>query len=174
MKKLFTLCALTLVAAISVNASAQSRVGKWEAEAGGGQYAMIQAMGGEIEEIDNHWTFSNDKTYSADSYVKGSANVMGVMMYMEMETTESGSWELSGDNLTLTLNDFDVIKYDITFSDPSLNSSSEMIRSTLLESINSAIGANVVYDIEFKDNNTVEIALDSDIAPISFTLKRER
>ena len=174
MKKLFTLFALTLVAAISVNASAQSLVGKWEAEAGGGQYAMIQALGGEIEEIDNHWTFSSDKTYSADSYVKGSANVMGVMMYMEMETTERGSWELSGDNLTLTLNDFDIIKYDITFSDPSLNSSSEMIRSTLLESINSAIGANVVYDIEFKDNNTVEIALDSDIAPISFTLERER
>lgn len=66
MKKLFTLFALTLVAAISVNASAQSLVGKWEAEAGGGQYAMIQALGGEIEEIDNHWTFSSDKTYSAN------------------------------------------------------------------------------------------------------------
>ena len=174
MKKLFTLVTLTLVAAISINASAQSLVGKWEAEAGGGQYAMIQAMGGEIEEVDNHWTFSNDKTYSVDSYVKGSTNVMGAMMYMEMEMTESGSWELSGDNLTLTLNDFDLIKYDITFSDPSLNSSSEMIRSTLLEAINSVIGANVVYDIEFKDNNTIEIALDSDIAPISFTLERER
>lgn len=174
MKKLFTLFALTLVAAISVNASAQSLVGKWEAEAGGGQYAMIQALGGEIEKIDNHWTFSSDKTYSANSYVKGSANVMGVMMYMEMESTERGSWELSGDNLTLTLNDFDVIKLDITFSDPSLNSAGDMIKSNLLDAYNSVVGQSIVYDIEFKDNNTVEIEYDNDVTPISFTLKRER
>ena len=174
MKKLFTLFALTLVAAISVNASAQSLVGKWEAEAGGGQYAMIQAMGGEIEEIDNHWTFSSDKTYSANSYVKGSANVMGVMMYMEMESTERGSWELSGDNLTLTLNDFDVIKMNITFSDPSLNSAGDMIKSNLLDAYNSVVGQSIVYDIEFKDNNTLELEYDNDVMPISFTLKRER
>ncbi len=174
MKKLFTLFALTIVAAISVNASAQSLVGKWEAEASGGQYAMIQALGGEIEEIDNHWTFSSDKTYSANSYVKGSANVMGVMMYMEMESTERGSWELSGDNLTLTLNDFDVIKMNITFSDPSLNSAGDMIKSNLLDAYNSVVGQSIVYDIEFKDNNTVEIEYDNDVTPISFTLKRER
>ena len=174
MKKLFTLFALTLVAAISVNASAQSLVGKWEAEAGGGQYAMIQALGGEIEEIDNHWTFSSDKTYSANSYVKGSANVMGVMMYMEMETTERGSWELSGDNLTLTLNDFDVIKMNITFSDPSLNSAGDMIKSNLLDAYNSVVGQSIVYDIEFKDNNTLELEYDNDVMPLSFTLTRTR
>lgn len=174
MKKLFTLFALTLVAAISVNASAQSLVGKWEAEAGGGQYAMIQALGGEIEEIDNHWTFSSDKTYSANSYVKGSANVMGVMMYMEMESTERGSWELSGDNLTLTLNDFDVIKLDITFSDPSLNSAGDMIKSNLLDAYNSVVGQSIVYDIEFKDNNTLELEYDNDVMPLSFTLTRTR
>ena len=174
MKKLFTLFALTLVAAISVNASAQSLVGKWEAEAGGGQYAMIQALGGESEEIDNHWTFSSDKTYSANSYVKGSANVMGVMMYMEMESTERGSWELSGDNLTLTLNDFDVIKMNITFSDPSLNSAGDMIKSNLLDAYNSVVGQSIVYDIEFKDNNTLELEYDNDVMPLSFTLTRTR
>jgi hypothetical protein len=174
MKKLFTLFALTLVAAISVNASAQSLVGRWEAEAGGGQYAMLQAVGGEIEEIDNHWTFSNDNAYNTHSYIKASIGIEGVVIQIEMELNESGSWKLSGDDLTLTSNDFDVIKYDITFSDPSLNSSSEMIKSTLLESINSAIGANVVYDIEFKDNNTVELEYDNDVMPLGFTLKRTR
>ena len=174
MKKLFTLFALTLVAAISVNASAQSLVGKWEAEAGGGQYAMIQALGGEIEEIDNHWTFSSDKTYSAHSYGKGSVEIVGTVMHMEMEINESGIWRLSGDDLTITSNDLDVIKMNITFSDPSLNSNSEMIKSTLLESYKSAIGISAVYDIEFKDNNTVEIEYDNDVMPISFTLKRER
>lgn len=99
---------------------------------------------------------------------------MGVMMYMEMESTERGSWELSGDNLTLTLNDFDVIKYDITFSDPSLNSAGDMIKSNLLDAYNSVVGQSIVYDIEFKDNNTVEIEYDNDVTPISFTLKRER
>jgi hypothetical protein len=70
---------------------------------------------------------------------------------------------LSGDDLTLTANDLDVSKLNITFSDPALNGSSEMIKSTLLESYKSAIGANVVYDIEFKDNNTVELEYDNDV-----------
>jgi hypothetical protein len=174
MKKLFTLFALTLVAAISVNASAQSLVGKWNAEAGGSQYAMMQALGGEIEKVDNAWTFSNNNAYTTHSYIKGSFEIAGVVMHMEMEVSESGSWKLSGDDLTITSNDLDVIKLNITFSDPSLNSFSEMIKSSLLESFNSAIGLNVVYDIEFKDNNTVELEYDNEVMPLSFTLTRTR
>ena len=120
-------------------------------------------MGGEIEEIDNHWTFSNDNAYTTHSYIKGSVGIAGVVMHMEMEMSESGSWKLSGDDLTLTANDLDVSKLNITFSDLALNGSSEMIKSTLLESYKSAIGANVVYDIEFKDNNTVELEYDNDV-----------
>jgi hypothetical protein len=93
---------------------------------------------------------------------------------MEMEVSERGSWKLSGDDLTITPNDLDVIKLNITFSDPSLNSFSEMIKSSLLESFNSAIGLNVVYDIEFKDNNTVELEYDNEVMPLSFTLTRTR
>ena len=174
MKKLFTLFALTLVAAISINASAQSLVGRWKAEAGGSQYAMMQALGGEIEKVDNVWTFSNNNAYTTHSYIKGSFEIEGVVMHMEMEVSESGSWKLSGDDLTITSNDLDVSKLNITFSDPALNSYSEMIKSSLLESFNSAIGYNVVYDIEFRDNNTVELEYDNEVMPLSFTLKRER
>jgi hypothetical protein len=131
-------------------------------------------LGGQIEKVDNVWTFSNNNAYTTQSYIKGSFEIAGVVMHMEMEVSESGSWKLSGDDLTITSNDLDVSKLNITFSDPALNSSSEMIKSTLLESFNSAIGANVVYDIEFKDNNTVELEYDNDIMPLSFTLTRTR
>mgnify|MGYP003290636466 CR=1 FL=1 len=174
MKKLFTLFALTLVAAISINASAQSLVGKWDAEAGGGQYAMIQSMGGEIEKVDNLWTFSSNNTYTTYSYIKAHTDVMGVTMYIEMEMTESGSWELINNALVITANDHNVAKFSITFSDPSLNSAGDMAKSNLLDALNSAVGQSIVYDIEFKDNNTLELEYDNDVMPLSFTLTRIR
>ncbi len=174
MKKLFTLFALTLVAAISINASAQSLVGKWNAEAGGGQYAMIQSLGGEVEEVDNLWTFSSNDTYTTHSYIKAHADVMGVTMYMEMEMSESGSWELINNALVITSKDVNFAKLNFTFSDPSLNSAGDMIKSNLLDAFNSVVGQSIVYDIEFKDNNTVELEYDNDVMPLSFTLTRTR
>lgn len=174
MKKLFSLFALTLVAAISINASAQSLVGKWDTTAGGAQYAMMEAMGGEIEKADTYWNFSSNKSYNTYSYVKATADVMGVQMIMEMEMTESGTWCLSDDELIITVNDFNVSKFNITFSDPSLNSAGDQIKSTMMDAFNSVVGSEVVYDIEFVDSNTVEIEFDNGIMPMSYTLKRVR
>ena len=174
MKKLFSLFALTLVAAISIGASAQSLVGKWDSTAGGAQYAMMEAMGGEIEKADTYWNFSSNKSCSTCSYIKATADVMGYQMEMEMEMTESGTWRLSDDELIITVNGFNVSKLNITFSDPSLNSASDQVKSTMMDAFNSAIGSEVVYDIEFVDSNTVELELDNEIMPMSYTLKRVR
>lgn len=172
MKKLFSLFALTLVAAISINASAQSLVGKWEASAGGAQYAMIEAMDGEIEEIDSYWTFSNDHTYNTYSYIKATADVMGIQMNMEMEARESGTWQLNSDNLIVCSANCDFDKLNITFSDPSLNSVGEQAKSVIMDTMKSSVGASVVFDIEFVDNNTVELNYDNELMPLSYTLKR--
>lgn len=174
MKKLFSLFALTLVAAISVNASAQSLVGKWDSTAGNAQYAMIEAMGGEIEEADAYWNFSSNQSYNTYSYVKATVDLMGVQMAMEMEITESGTWRLSGDELILSSKDYNLSKFNITFSDPSLNSMSDQVKSTMIDAFESAVGSEVAYDIEFVDNNTVELEFDNEFMPISFTLKRAR
>jgi hypothetical protein len=83
MKKLFTLVALTLVAAISINASAQSSklVGKWKVS-NSAQAAMLQAVGGEIERSVSTMTFYSNGTSESYDNTKASAYVMGVKMDM--------------------------------------------------------------------------------------------
>lgn len=174
MKKLFSLFALTLMAAISINASAQSLVGKWDSSAGSAQYAMMESMGGEIEKAESYMTFSSNQSYNNYSYVKATMDVMGVQMTMEMEMTESGTWYLRGDKLSTTSKDLDFSKLNITFSDPSLNSVGDQVKSTMMDSFNSAVGIEVVYDIEFVDSNTVELEFDNELMPMSYTLKRVR
>lgn len=174
MKKLFTLFALTLVAAITVNASAQSLVGKWDSAAGSSQYAMMEAMGGEIEKTECNWTFSSNKTYATYSYIKSTADVMGVTMYMELEMTESGSWAYNGDKLTITPKDYNVSKFNISFSDPSLNSTGEMIKSTFMDAFETVVGTSVVYDVAFEDNNNVSFVTHNDIMDLEYYLKRVR
>ena len=174
MKKLFSLLALTLVAAISINASAQSLVGKWDTTAGGAQYAMMEALGGEIEEADSYWNFSSNKSFNTYSYVKATVDAMGFQMEMEMEMTESGTWRLSDDELIITVNDVTVSKLNITFSDPSLNSMGDQVKSTMMDAFNSVVGTEIAYDIEFVDSNTVELEYGNEIMPMSYTLKRVR
>ena len=103
MKKILSLLALTLVAAISINASAQSSklVGKWNTTAGSSQYAMMEAMGGEIEDVETYWVFSTNQSYNIYSYVKANFDIMGVQMTMELEMTEIGTWCLSGDESSI-------------------------------------------------------------------------
>lgn len=172
MKRLFSLFTLTLVAAISINASAQSLVGKWDSTAGSAQYAMIEAMGGEIEEVSNYWNFSSNQDYNAYSYVKSTVNVQGIQMTIEMEMTERGTWRLSGNNITIVPKDVDISKLNIAFSDPSLNSVGEQVKSTIADAFKSVIGSEVVYDIEFVDNNTVKLEFDNATMPLSHTLTR--
>ena len=174
MKKLFTLFVLALVAAVSIHASAQSLVGKWSAEAGGTQQELIESIGGEIEKADNIWTFSNKNTYTIYSYVKASAEIMGFTMFLEMEMIDNGNWNLNSNQLTVTSQNADISKFNISFSEPSLNSEGEAIKSTLSELFQSASGESITYNIVFIDDNTIELEFDNELMPLSFTLTRTR
>lgn len=172
MKKLFLLFVLTIAVAISTDVSAQSLVGKWDTTAGSQQEEMIKAIGGEIEKSDTYWVFSNDQSYNTYSYIKASADVMGVQMMLEMEYVESGTWSLSGDQLTVAAGNFDVGKFNITFSDPSLNSVGEEVKSSMIEAFKSSIGQEIIFNIEFIDNNNAKLEYHNDVMPLSYTLQR--
>lgn len=172
MKKLFLLFVLTIAVAISTDVSAQSLVGKWDTTAGSQQEEMIKSLGGEIEESDTYWNFSNDQSYNTYSYIKACFDVMGVQMMMEMEFVESGTWSLSGDQLTVAVGNFDVGKLNITFSDPSLNSVGEEVKSSMIEALKSGIGQEVIFNIEFIDNNNAKLEYHNDVMPLSYTLQR--
>lgn len=172
MKKLFLLFVLTIAVAISTDVSAQSLVGKWDTTAGSQQEEMIKAIGGEIEKSDTYWNFSNDQSYNTYSYIKASVDVMGVQMMMEMEFVESGTWSLSGDQLTVVAGNFDVGNFNITFSDPSLNSVGEGVKSSMIEAFKSSIGQEVIFNIEFIDNNNAKLEYHDDVVSLSYTLQR--
>lgn len=176
MKKILSLLTLTLVAAISINASAQSSklVGKWNTAAGSSQYAMMEEMGGEVEDVETYWVFSTNQSYNTYSYIKANSDIMGIQMTMELEMTEIGTWCLSGDELTITPNDYDISKFNITFSDPSLYSMGDQVKSTMIDAFNSSVGSEIVYDIEFVDSNTIELEFNNEIMPMSYTLTRAR
>lgn len=172
MKKLFLLFVLTIAVAISTDVSAQSLVGKWDTTAGSQQEEMIKAMGGEIEKSDTYWVFSNDQSYNTYSYIKASVDVMGVQMMLEMELVEGGTWSLSGDQLTVVAGNFDVGNFNITFSDPSLNSVGEGVKSSMIEAFKSSIGQEVIFNIEFIDNNNAKLEYHDDVVSLSYTLQR--
>ena len=172
MKKLFLLFVLTIAVAISTDVSAQSLVGKWDTTAGSQQEEMIKAIGGEIEKSDTYWVFSNDQGYNTYSYIKACVDVMGVQMMLEMELVEGGTWSLSGDQLTVVAGKLDVGKFNITFSDPSLNSVGEEVKSSMIEAFKSSIGQEVIFNIEFIDNNNAKLEYHDDVMPLSYTLQR--
>lgn len=171
MKKFFSLMVLALVATITVDASAQTIVGKWNSSAGA-QANMLASIGGQVNEQTAIMTYNSDNTYNIYSYVDATADVMGYEMHMVMESSETGTWSLDGNRLTLTSNKFDLSKFDITFSDPSLNAAGEQVKSIMSEAFSSSEGMTIMYNIKFVDNNTVKLIYDNDIMPMDYTITR--
>lgn len=171
MKRLFSLLVLTIVAAISVDASAQSIVGKWNSSADA-QAKMLESMGGTINEQTATVTYNSDNTYCSYSYVDATADVMGYEMHMVMELSETGTWSLDGNEITMTNKSFDIGKFDVTFSDPVLNAAGEQVKAAFTEALTSGEGIVVVYDIKFIDNDTAELNLDNELMPMNYTITR--
>lgn len=171
MKRLFSFLVLTLVAAMAVDASAQSIVGKWNSSADA-QAKMLESMGGKINEQTAIITYGSDNTYSTYSYVDATADVMGYEMYMVMELCEAGTWSLEGNKITMTNKSFDLSKLEIEFSDPALNAAGEQVKSTLAETFESGEGVVVVYDIEFIDNDTAELNFNNELMSMNYTITR--
>lgn len=171
MKRLFSFVVLTLVAAMAVDASAQSIVGKWNSSADA-QAKMLESIGGKINEQAATITYGSDNTYSTYSYVDTTADVMGYEMHMVMELCEAGTWSLEGNILTMTNKSFNLSKLEIEFSDPALNAAGEQVKSTFAEAIKSGEGIVVVYDIEFIDNDTAELNLNNELMPMNYTITR--
>lgn len=171
MKRLFSFLVLTLVAAMAVDASAQSIVGKWNSSADD-QVKMLESMGGKINEQVATITYGSDNTYSTYSYVDATVDVMGYEMYMVMELCEAGTWSLEGNKITMTNKSFDLSKFEIEFSDPALNAAGEQVKSTYTEAIESGEGVVVVYDIKFIDNDTAELNLNDELMPMNYTITR--
>lgn len=173
MKKLFTLVALTLVAAVSISVSAQSSkfVGKWNASTGS-QAAMLEAMGADLENAVTTMTFNNDGTYVTYSYVKAKVNIMGVTMYMLSEINDKGTWRYSNEQLCITSKSLEFVQFDISFDDASLNAMKGEIEDGMVEMMNGGVGFEVPYDVEFVSNNKVIISFENELLPIEFVLTR--
>lgn len=173
MKKLFTLVALTLVAAISINASAQSSklVGKWKVS-NSAQAAMLQTVGGEIERSVSTMTFYSNGTSESYDNTKASAYVMDVKMDMTLEMKSTASWTLNGNELTSTVNDIEIIYFDIQFSDVSMNAIVDEIKASLLDALTQGKGVALTYGAEFITNDEVVLSFDNEYMPLEYTLTR--
>lgn len=173
MKKLFTLVALTLVAAISINASAQSSklVGKWKVS-NSAQAAMLQTVGGEIERSVSTMTFYSNGTSESYDNTKASAYVMDVKMDMTLEMKSTASWTLNGNKLTSTVNDIEIIYFDIQFSDVSMNAMLDEIKAAFLDALTQSKGVTITYDAEFISNDKFVISFDNEYMPLEYTLTR--
>lgn len=171
MKRLFSFLVLTLVAAMAVDASAQSIVGKWNSSADA-QAKMMESIGGKINEQAATITYGSDNTYNTYSYVDATADVMGYETHMVMELCEAGTWSLKGNKLTMTNKSFDLSKFEIEFSDPALNTVGEQVKSMFAQAFTSGQGIVVVYDIKFIDNDTAELNLDNEQMPMNYTITR--
>lgn len=173
MKKLFTLVALTLVAAISINASAQSSklVGKWKVS-NSAQAAMLQTVGGEIERSVSTMTFYSNGTTESYDNTKASAYVMDVKMDMTLEMKSTASWTLNGNELTSTVNDIEIIYFDIQFSDVSMNAMVDEIKASLQDALTQGKGVALTYGAEFITNDEVVISFDNEYMPLEYTLTR--
>lgn len=173
MKRLFSLFVMTLVAAASINTSAQSLVGKWETS-GDAQAERLKTMNGNINESISTMSFSDNGTYIKYVYIDATADANGVEMNMVVEIIEAGSWGVKGSELTLTAKLVDVSKYDISYSKPELNEMVKDMKSQLQQTMEYAIGQPIIFNIEFSGNDKVNLKSQNKYLPKEYTLTRTK
>lgn len=171
MKRIFSLVALTIMAAISLSASAQSFVGKWDSSAGS-QAAMLEAVGATIDTATTTMVFNADQTYDTYLYVKAGLNIEGISMTLLMEGNDRGTWSHSNNKLTMVSSGIELKNFDIEFGDPSLNAMKGYILESMRSAMNEGRGEAIEYETNFVNNNEVQLKYHIEYMPIEFTLVR--
>jgi hypothetical protein len=133
---------------------------------------MLQAVGGEIERSVSTMTFYSNGTSESYDNTKASAYVMGVKMDMTLEVKSTASWTLNGNKLTSTVNDIEIIYFDIQFSDVSMNAMLDEIKATFQDALTQGEGVALTYGAEFITNDEVVISFDNEFIPMEYTLTR--
>ena len=133
---------------------------------------MLEAMGGRLEESVAIMTFNEDGTTEIYSRVKSIADVSGIQMTMVLESREHDTWTFDNNILQLTVNDIEVIELEITFSDPSLNETGDIVEDNMKAAFDQQIGASLEYDIKFVTDDLVNLVLDQNGSILEYTLTR--
>ena len=133
---------------------------------------MLEAMGGKLEESVAIMTFNEDGTTEIYSRVKSIADVSGIQMTMVLESREHDTWTIDNKILQLTVNDIEVIELEITFLDPSLNETGDIVEDNMKAAFDQQIGASLEYDIKFVTDDLVNLVLDQNGSILEYTLTR--
>ena len=133
---------------------------------------MLEAMGGRLEESVAIMTFNEDGTTEIYSRVKSIADVSGIQMTMVLESREHDTWTFDNNILQLTVNDIEVIELEITFLDPSLNETGDIVEDNMKAAFDQQIGASLEYDIKFVTDDLVNLVLDQNGSILEYTLTR--
>lgn len=133
---------------------------------------MLEAMGGKLEESVAIMTFNEDGTTEIYSRVKSIADVSGIQMTMVLESREHDTWTFDNNILQLTVNDIEVIELEITFLDPSLNETGDIVDDNMKAAFDQQIGASLEYDIKFVTDDLVNLVLDQNGSILEYTLTR--
>ena len=133
---------------------------------------MLEAMGGKLEESVAIMTFNEDGTTEIYSRVKSIADVSGIQMTMVLESREHDTWTFDNNILQLTVNDIEVIELEITFLDPSLNETGDIVEDNMKAAFDQQIGASLEYDIKFVTDDLVNLVLDQNGSILEYTLTR--
>lgn len=171
MKKILSLLAISVFASVSLFAQSSRIVGKWSSSAGA-QTAMLEAMGGKLEEAVSIMTFNEDGKSEIYSKVKSIVEISGIEMTMVMEIREHDTWTCDNNILKLNVKDFEVIELEITFSDPSLNETGDIVEDNMKAAFGQQIGASLEYDIKFVTDDLVNMVLDQNGSILEYTLTR--
>lgn len=171
MKKILSLMAISIFASVSLFAQSSRIVGQWSSSAGA-QTAMLEAMGGKLEEAVSIMTFNEDGKSEIYSKVKSIVDVSGIEMTMVLEIREHDFWTFENNILKLNVNDIEVIELDIKFSDPSLDEAGDMVEDNMKTAFEQQIGASLEYDIEFVTDDLVNMVMNQNGAMLEYTLTR--
>ena len=171
MKRIFTLLTLVVISAITMNLSAQSIVGKWNADNNITEQTY-KAIGGTLEKCVSTITFNEDGT----SYTQGEIIVLipittDVTMRMSAVTTESSTWKIDGNKITMNCID-NAVDGGITFSDPAFNSQAGPIWEAMMQQIKSAEGTSSEYNLEFFSDNEAKMSLTVNDLTLEYRLSR--
>ena len=112
MKKVLSLAVMMLVASFSMMVSAQGIVGKWKVDSG----QLLAGANVADVKLDVIFEFSADKSGGADFSVVMAQPIDNVTsMKFELFMDMTYTWELSGDQLTLTPKNIDMKLGDVKF-----------------------------------------------------------
>ena len=171
MKKILIIIALTIATALSMEASAQSLIGKWRATSDQ-QTAIFESMGAEIEKTTSVMNFDKSSMYIISYYTRASIDIMDIKMHMSVKCIEKGFWSCEDSVVTMTPKYIDFVEFDVTFSDPDFNYLSKEIEDSVKKSLQAGLNLNIPFKLSFNGNNKATLLFDNELAPLEYKLTR--